>query len=60
MTGRLRDFAWKEDGVVPPPLVIDCDWAQFIGANLEQPKPPNCADTGGGKSGMTPESGPGK
>ena len=60
MTGRLRDFAWKEDGVSPPPVVMDCDCMEFIAANPVEPKPPDRPDTDGGKSDLPPESKPGK
>lgn len=56
VTGRLRDFAWKEDGSIPPPVVMDCDCMEFISANPVQPKPADRADSGGGKSEMPPEN----
>jgi hypothetical protein len=56
VSGRLHDFAWKEDGVSHSPVVMDCDCMEFISANPVQPKPPDRPDTGGGKPEMPPEN----
>lgn len=60
VTGRLRDFAWKEDGSIPPPQVMNCDCMEFISTNPMKPKSPDRVDTGGGKPEMPPENRPGK
>ena len=60
VTGRLRDFAWKEDGSSPPPVVLDCDCMEFISVNPVQPKPPDRAETSRGNSEVPPENGPDK
>lgn len=60
VAGRLRNFAWKEGDANRSPVVIDCDWVQFMGATTWPPKPPDRADARDEESKMPPENGKGK